>query len=184
MTKKEEATSSVTCKCKNKVGLWGNAKKCLCITYENLRAYVSIRDVSEEKAEGEEDPVIQNYGIDEGYEGKVENGDDQGEMDLLSSESRLSCVKRRRDRLLKEARNNGPLSGYGRVAHLVKASERLFSIPSTKYLDLKDENESKENKKEGMKWAFPGLQQPKVSKAPWASSFDLLLTAEKLGLDS
>ena len=76
MAKKEEATSDVTCKCKDKVGLEGNAKKCLCVTYENLRAYVSIRDVREEKAEGEEDPVIQNYGIDEGCEGKVENGDD------------------------------------------------------------------------------------------------------------
>ena len=47
---------------------------------ENLRAsleeFFKIRDVSEEKVEGEEDPVIQNYGIDEGYEGKVENGDD------------------------------------------------------------------------------------------------------------
>ena len=35
-----------------------------------------------------------------------------------------------------------------------------------------------------MKWALPGLQQPKVSEAPQASSFDLLLTAEILGLDS
>ena len=108
---------------------WGNAKKCLCVAYakkclcvayENLRAsqeeFFKIRDVSEEKAEGEEDPVIQNYGIDEGCEGKVENGDDQGEMEPLSSESgsgRSACVKRRRDRLLKEARNNGPVSGSG-----------------------------------------------------------------------
>ena len=76
MEKKEEATFGVTCKCKDKVGLEGNAKKCLCVTYENLRAYVSIWDVREEKAEGEEDPVILNYGIDKGYEGKVENGDD------------------------------------------------------------------------------------------------------------
>ena len=56
------------------------------------------------------------------------NGDDQGEMEPLSSESVLACVKRRRDRLLKEARNSGPLFGYGRVAHLVKAFERLLSI--------------------------------------------------------
>ena len=72
-------------------------------------------------------------------------------MEPLSSESSLSCVKRTRDRLLKEARNSGPLSGYGRVAYLVKAFERLFSIPSTEYSDLNDENESKENNKEGMK---------------------------------
>ena len=145
---------------------------------------MSIRDISEEKAEGEEYPVIQNYGIDEGYEGKGENGDDQGEMELLSNESGSACVKRRRDRLLKEARNSGPVSGSGRVAHLVKVFERLLSIPSTEYWDLNDENESKENNKEGMKYALPGLQQPKVSEAPQASSFDLLLTVEKLGLDS
>ena len=72
---------------------------------------MSIRDISEEKAEGEEYPVIQNYGIDEGYEGKVQNGDDQGEMEPLSNESSSACVKRRRDRLLKEARNSGPVSG-------------------------------------------------------------------------
>ena len=74
-SKKEEATSDVTCKCKDKVGLGGNVKKCLYVAYENMRAsleeFFKIRDVSEEKAEGEEDPVIQNYRIDEGYEGKA-----------------------------------------------------------------------------------------------------------------
>ena len=117
----------------------------------------------------------------------MENGDDQGEMEPLRSESGSACVKRRRDRLLKEARNSGPVSWSGRVAHLVKAFEKLLSISSTEYSDLKNENESKENKKEVMKWALLGLQQPKVSEAPRASSFcpsDLLLTAEKLGLDS
>ena len=62
MAKEEEATSNVTCRCKDKVGLGGNAKKCLCVAYENLRAYLEeflkIRNVSEEKAEGEQDPVI------------------------------------------------------------------------------------------------------------------------------
>ena len=101
----------------------------------------------------------------------MENGDDQGEMETLSGESGSTCLKMSRDRLLKEARNNGPLSGYVRVAHLVKAFKRLLSILSTEYSDLKDENESKENNKEGMKRALPGLQQPKVSEAPQASSF-------------
>ena len=97
--------------------------KCLCEPFEYLRASLEglfkIRDVSEDKAvvEVEEDLVIQNYGIDEGYEGKVENGDDQGEMEPL-----------------KEARNSGPVSWSGRDAH---------SMPSTEYLDLKDVNESK-----------------------------------------
>ena len=131
--------------------------------------------------------MIQNYGIDEGYEGKVENGDDLGEMEPSSSESSSTCVQRRRDRLLKEARNSGHVSGSRRVAHLVKAFERLLSIPSTDYSYLKNENGSKENNKGGMKWALPGLQQPKVSEAPKAYLFcplDLLLTVEKLGLDS
>ena len=61
-------------------GQGDNAKKCLCVAYENLRAsleeFFKIREVREEKVKGEEDPVIQNYGIDEGSEGKVENGDD------------------------------------------------------------------------------------------------------------
>ena len=60
---------------------------------------------------------------------------------------------------MKEARNSGPVYGYGRVAHLVQAFERLLSI--TKYSDLKAENGSKENKNERMKWALPGLEQPK-----------------------
>ena len=103
---------------------------------------------------------------------KVEKGDDQGEMEPLRGES---CVKRSRDRLLKEARNSGPVYGSGRVAHLVHAFERLLSITRTEYSDLKDENGSKENKNERMKWALPGLQQPKVPEALQASSFDLLL---------
>ena len=40
-----------------------------------------------------------------------------------------------RDRLLGDARNSGPLSGYGRVPHLVEAFERL----------LNDEHGSNEN---------------------------------------
>ena len=77
-------------------------------------------------------------------------------MEPLSSESGSTYV-RRSDRLLKEARNIGHVSGFGRVAHLVKAFERLLSIPSIDYSYLKDENESKENNKERMKWTLPGL---------------------------
>lgn len=194
-SKKEREASAVTCKCKDKVGV--NAKKCLCVAYENLRAsqeeFFSIRDGSEERArfeeegrEGEENPVIQNNGIDGVYEGKMETGDDQDETEQLS-ESGSVCVKRRRDRLLEEARNSVPVSGSGRVAHLVNAFERLLSIPRTKDSDQKDENESKDNN-EGRKWALPGLQQHTISETQAsASSFcpsELLLTAEKLGLDS
>lgn len=189
---KERAASAVTCKCKDKVG--ANAKKCLCVAYENLRAsqdeFFKIRDASEEKVAteggGEENPVTQNYDIGDVCEGEAENGDNLGMMEPLSG-SVSACVKRRRERLLEEARNSGPVSGSGRVAHLVEAFERLLSIPNGKHSDQKDEKESKENK-EGMKWALPGLQQPKVSETQAsATSFfpsELLLNAEKLGLDS
>ena len=69
----------------------------------------------------------------------------------------------------------------------MKAFERLLSALSTKDSDQKDENESKENK-ERIKWALPGLQQPKISETQASvSSFcpsELLLTAEELGSDS
>jgi len=97
-----------------------------------------------------------------------------------------STMKRRRDMLLEEARQSVPEPGSGRVLHLVKAFERLLSIP--KELDVKDEKVEEETKK-GIKWALPGLQQP--PKAPEtqesSSAFcpgELFFTADSLGLDS
>ncbi|CAL5335348.1 unnamed protein product [Camellia sinensis] len=80
---------------------------------------------------------------------------------LLSSEMDSSNIKRRREKLLKEARESVPEPGSGRVMHLVKAFEKLLTI--TKDSDQMDEKQSEDvgddddNDKKGMKWALPGL---------------------------
>ncbi|XP_061369305.1 microtubule-destabilizing protein 60-like [Gastrolobium bilobum] len=120
-----------------------------------------------------------------------------------------SMVKRRRDRLLEEARNSVPESGSGRVMHLVKAFEKLLSLHKTSYKE-KDEKEEEEeedekqhhhhhhdgenSKNKVMKWALPGLQlqqPPKASETEVSASgsslfcctSELVLTSENLGLD-
>jgi len=74
-----------------------------------------------------------------------------------------STVKRRRerDRLSEEARNSVPENGLGKVMHLVKAFERLLTIPKTSM--EKDHTEDQDlgekgDKKRLMKWALRGLQ--------------------------
>ncbi|XP_039004035.1 uncharacterized protein LOC120130966 [Hibiscus syriacus] len=107
---------------------------------------------------------------------------------------------KRRDRLMEEARNSVP--ECGKVMHLVKAFERILSIPDPKDTDKEgeDEKEPKEekidnynNKEKPLKWALPGLQPTNVTKGDAEnddetsfSSFcssDFVLTAENLGLD-
>nr|CAN81183.1 hypothetical protein VITISV_010634 [Vitis vinifera] len=177
---------AVTCKCKDKVG--GNAKNCLCVAYENLRAsqeeFFKIRDASEGRARveggGEESPVIQNYEIRDGLL-SVPSTKDSDQKDENESKENKERIKWALPGLWQ------PKVSGTQVAHLVKAFERLLSALSTKDSDQKDENESKENK-ERIKWALPGLQQPKISETQASvSSFcpsELLLTAEELGSDS
>ncbi|KAI8027446.1 hypothetical protein LOK49_LG02G03959 [Camellia lanceoleosa] len=59
---------------------------------------------------------------------------------LLSSEMGSSNMKRRREKLLEEARESVPEPGSGRVMHLVKAFEKLLAIP--KDSDQTDEKQS------------------------------------------
>ncbi|XP_028096950.1 uncharacterized protein LOC114296815 [Camellia sinensis] len=59
---------------------------------------------------------------------------------LLSSEMGSSNIKRRREKLLEEARESMPEPGSGRVMHLVKAFEKLLAIP--KDSDQTDEKQS------------------------------------------
>ncbi|KAI8024901.1 hypothetical protein LOK49_LG02G03962 [Camellia lanceoleosa] len=59
---------------------------------------------------------------------------------LLSSEMGSSNMKRRREKLLEEARESVPEPGSGRVMHLVKAFEKLLGIP--KDSDQTDEKQS------------------------------------------
>ncbi|XVF14373.1 hypothetical protein REPUB_Repub09cG0053300 [Reevesia pubescens] len=198
-SKKERSDSNPTvgvdCKCKDKFS--GNLKKCLCVAYENLRASQEefFKNKTETEAEDKGD-LIDN--LLEGYES------DNQEIDETenSSQTGNSTIKRRRDKLMEEARNSVPESG--KVLHLVKAFERLLSIPNSKEPEKEgdDEKEPKEekndnNKKKPMKWALPGLQPLKVTEADAdneddetkdssSSSFcpsDYVLTAENLGLD-
>ncbi|CAL5376971.1 unnamed protein product [Camellia sinensis] len=59
---------------------------------------------------------------------------------LLSSEMGSSNIKRRREKLLEEARESVPEPESGRVMHLIKAFEKLLAIP--KDSDQTDEKQS------------------------------------------
>ncbi|KAF2299336.1 hypothetical protein GH714_031625 [Hevea brasiliensis] len=88
----------------------------------------------------------------------------------------ISTIKRRRDKLLEQARNSVPESGM--VMHLVKAFEQLRTIPDAKDSDKKEEEKIKEEKKKVTQWALPGLQILLLH-----CPSDLFLTSENLGLD-
>ncbi|XP_028786656.1 uncharacterized protein LOC114742599 [Neltuma alba] len=195
----------VTCKCKDKYE--GNHKKCLCVAYENLRASQEEffknrgdqdQSKTDDRAESELDKVIemslmiQDLRIgDNEYEGKIEACElEKADADETESPNQVgsSTVKRRRDKLLEDARNSVPENGSGRVMHLVKAFERLRSIPKSKDSDQNEEEEKQpEETKKAMKWALPGLQPPKQIEAEDSSSSfcpsQLILTSENLGLD-
>lgn len=88
---------------------------------------------------------------------------------------------------MEEARKSAP--ECGKVMHLVKAFEKLLSIPKSN--ESSDQNNDEEHEleetKKPMKWALPGLPPPKVPESEDSSSSfcptELLLTAENLGLD-
>lgn len=219
-SKKESAlVSKVDCKCKEKID-GGNSKKCLCLAYEKLRASqeeffknggsegeVSLHELSNLKDCGraekeleneiEKKLTIQDREIENGYQVKEEqcidsatndiNNSEIGEIDSIN-EIGSSMVKRRRDKLMEDARKSVPESG--RVMHLVKAFEKLLSIPSSKVID--DQNNEQEQKdydnKNSIKLALPGLQPAlkvlgsQVSTDSLCPS-DLFLTSENLGLN-
>ncbi|KAJ7971051.1 protein TPX2 [Quillaja saponaria] len=212
--KKEDPGSRVICKC------GGNTKKCLCVAYENLRAsqeeFFKNRGCNEENGESDQSNardraeieleeemerklMIQDLQIADGHKRKEEEGDgtminesengDPGETPS-SNEIGSSTIKRRRDKLLEEARTSVPEPGSGRVLHLVKAFEKILSIPSSNNSDEKEEEEEKqpEKNKNIMKWALPGLQtinapETQVSSSSFCPS-GMFLTSENLGLNS
>nr|GMC91553.1 protein tpx2 [Ipomoea batatas] len=214
--KKENAeplkTAPVACKC-NKSG----GQKCLCVAYETLRAsqegffkYGSEEGIREElkalyeaelrskqETENNEKVVVRDLeSADGGCGGKDKTDDSSPIIDLDKSESNehkvfaemgVSTIKRRRDRLMEEARENVPDAGSGRVMHLVKAFEKLLSIPKSKNTEEKDDKEV-EDTMNGLKWALPGLPPPNVSETQVSSSSfcpsDFYLTSESLGLVS
>ncbi|KAL3723302.1 hypothetical protein ACJRO7_035483 [Eucalyptus globulus] len=203
------AAAGGACKCKEKAG--GNPKKCLCLAYESLRAsqeefFKSKNGEGGESAElvGEEIEnrlMIHDLGNEEGFPGKTEEDGSSpledpefcelGEIDAALIKGGVSAVKRRRDKLLEEARKSVPNTGCGKVMHLVKAFENLLKIPTPKETtDSKDEKEAAEDqsRKKVMSWALPGLPPPKAPETEEESSSfslsELQLTAENLGLDS
>lgn len=207
-SRKENLGPKVECKCKEKAA-GGNTTKCLCMAYENLRVSQeeffksrseevresdrlkgSDRAESELEEEIEKGLMLQDLQIEDGYEGNVEENY-SSPLTEQDSQTGSSTIKRRRDKLLEEARKSVPEPGSGRVMHLVKAFEKLLSIPTSKDTgekDDKDDKEEEENKKKAMKWALPGLQAPKAPETEASSSSfspsELFMTSENLGLDS
>ncbi|KAI9154282.1 hypothetical protein LWI28_023753 [Acer negundo] len=186
-------SQSFECKCEERFG--GNVKKCLCLAYENLRAsqeeFFKVRSgFTEEKGESDDVKALVRVESGEVGEEETEKGlENEDERGGLPGQKGSSTVKRRRDKLLEEARNSVP--ECGKVLHLVKAFEKLLSIPKSKESVGKESEKIDDDKKKvGMKWALPGLQPPpKVPETlvSSCSSFcpsDLILTAENLGLDS
>ncbi|XAR51677.1 hypothetical protein NMG60_11006376 [Bertholletia excelsa] len=189
-SKKEKINSAIIdCKCKDKVG-YDSSHKCLCVAYETLRA--SQEEFFKHRGSVEDQDNSEQF---TSYE-TPENGAEEDEppkntlVEALEIEDGVemgkSNVKRRREKLLKEARENGPEAGSGRVLLLVKAFEGLLTMPKSKDADQKDGGESEDIQKE-MKWALPGLQRGVLESQAFSSSFcqsDFFLTSESLGLDS
>lgn len=174
------------CKCKDKIN-----GKCLCVAYENLRA--SQEEFFKSR---EDEPFTENLENESGYEKnseecEIQDLDELGVCEPEEGESPKglgsSTTKRRRDILLEEARASVPEPGSGRVLHLVKAFEKLLTLP--KKSDSQDDKEVEDTKK-GIKWALPGLQQhpPRALETQESSSGfcpgELFFNAESLGLDA
>ncbi|KAA8547925.1 hypothetical protein F0562_004354 [Nyssa sinensis] len=215
-SKKEKANSStVACKCKDKGDGNSKKCLCVAYEnlrasqeeffksrsstndrYESEQLINSERAETKIEEQEEKNPMLQNPEIENGNVGKPEEADDCSATNGLDScnpdeiepsgDVGSTTIKRSRDKLLEEERESVPEPRSGRVMHLVKAFERILSIPNSKDSDQKDEKESEDNKK-AMKWALPGLQ-PKVPETQISSSSfcpsDFFLTSESLGLSS
>ncbi|CAA3009113.1 axoneme-associated mst101(2)-like isoform X2 [Olea europaea subsp. europaea] len=207
-SQKEESNglaAAVTCtKCEKTNG----RSKCLCVAYDSLRASqeeffknrgkidggVDFKKLKEcdSRVDGEENEINsmnQNTEFAHGSECDFLEIDRENEDDLNANVVNGEMgMKRRRAKLLEEARKSVPDPGAGRVMHLVKAFEKLLTIPKSSDSEEKEEQELEDNKK-GIKWALPGLQKlPEVSETQVSSSSfcpsDFFLTSESLGLDS
>ncbi|KAL7604595.1 hypothetical protein Lser_V15G20293 [Lactuca serriola] len=147
---KDKTLISVDCKCKAS----GNSDKCLCVAYETLRASQEGFFNRSEVAVQEENPSLPV-----GLQGKSE------EDDVFET----SGDKRRREKLLDEARKSIPEPGSGRVLHLVKAFENILTLPDSNEDEFEDQTNSNPERR--------------FSSTSFSPS-DLLLTAENLGLRS
>ncbi|CAH8258991.1 unnamed protein product [Arabidopsis lyrata] len=172
--KEKKDSGSVDCKCGAKTN--SNMKKCVCIAYETLRA--SQEEFFNNRRESESEIGESSQNLEDGDE-QVEIGD--------SDEIRVSSMKRRREKVLEEARMSLP--EFGKVMHLVKAFEKLTCFPLSK-VTYKEEEE--DQIKKPLKWELPGMSHPpkcpetETDQVTWSSSFspsDLVLTATNLGLE-
>ncbi|KAJ8750340.1 hypothetical protein K2173_014255 [Erythroxylum novogranatense] len=218
-SKKEKVVSNpgvIDCKCKERFG--GNVKKCVCLAYETLRASQEEffknpnghheKAKESEKEEGDDyraESEVEDEAMEKGFAAQnVENEDGYGSDEKIPSETEQlgsigsSTIKRRRERLLEEARNSVP--EFGKVKHLVNTFEKLRLMPSSQEADNNEKQENKEVKKKAIQWALPGLHCPKLAETEVSSSpfslpefestsgefcpSNLFLTSENLGLDS
>jgi len=192
--RKGSRNDAVSCKCKHNGGA-----KCVCVAYQTLRASQEEFFLKERKDFGEEEEEEEEAKDEKGYDFETE-GTKSETVEDEEKEDGGSTVKRRRerDRLLEEARNSVPENGFGKVMHLVKAFERLLTIPkNSKEKDHTEDQDQdhdlgeKRDKNKVMKWALPGLQFEQqaleATSGSGSSSFcynsDLVLTSENLGLD-
>ncbi|XP_022993564.1 uncharacterized protein LOC111489526 isoform X2 [Cucurbita maxima] len=194
------------CKCEDNTR--SDAKKCLCLAYETLRASQEEFFKNQSGGIGEIDETEQLDGsiraeidLEEEMERKLMiqdlQNEDRAEAEAfdVNGESESpeqvsnSMIKRRRERLLEAARNSVPETGSGKVKHLVMAFEKLKTIRVSKDSDEQSENQEKamEEKNKVIKWALPGLPPPKVSEMQASSSSfcpsELFFTSENLALD-
>lgn len=68
-----------------------------------------------------------------------------------------SDMKERREKLLEDAMESAPEVGFGRVKHLVKAFEKIGSIPRSKETEDNDEKVTETTKKNLKKWILTGF---------------------------
>lgn len=177
---KAASNSKSTCKCKEK-----HKKKCPCVAYENLRA-------SQEEFLKTQLDDQSKYMIFEKSEILMTKEDRTGGLSESPKVVESPIMKRRREKLMEEARRSIPEGGRGRVMHLVKAFEKLLTIPNSKEKveDNLDDDDYDDDKEKGVKWALPGLQPPRKAFETEVSCScsslcpsDLFLTSESLGLD-
>ncbi|KAJ6766537.1 TARGETING PROTEIN FOR XKLP2 [Salix purpurea] len=154
-SKKENLSSNSTtvdCKCKERYR--GSVKKCLCLAFETLRA--SQEEFFKNKNNGEEKGKDQMLNIP----AKLRNRD---KWVVLQS-------REREIKLLEEARNSA--LDNGKVKNLVKAFEKLCTLPSPKESDKTEEED----------FTMLGYLRQTFSSSSSFCPSGLFLTSENLGL--
>ncbi|XP_047333700.1 uncharacterized protein LOC124937479 [Impatiens glandulifera] len=184
-SKKENVKPNITCKCEDTLG--GNSKRCLCAAYESLRVsqeeFFKQGNINDNQLDSE----VLNVDREDRELDKVESSNEDLIQDTTELVPEEMGLKRRREKVLEEARTSVPETGSGSVRHLVKAFERLLTIPKSENSDQKKDENEQDEKKKAIRWALPGMQQPDVPLQLSSSSFcpsDFMVTSESLGLDS